>query len=266
VLWRPPADLFARQPHLRAMFSLGAGVDGLLAMPSLPPDVPLVRMVGGGMESQMVEYALYIALREFRGFRRYGEDAGAQAWTPRPARARGDFGIGVLGLGVLGGAVARALADFGFDVAGWSRSPRDVPGVQCLHGETALDEVLAHADVLLLFLPATPSTFALLDAGCLARLREGAVVANLSRGELVDEDALLHALDSGRVAAAYLDVFRQEPLPPAHPFWTHANVHVTPHVAALTDIEAACDQVASKIRALESGGAISGIVDRKRGY
>ena len=146
VVWQPPAELFESQRRLKALFSLGAGVNGLLAMPSLPGDVPLVRMEGGGMAGQMVEYALYVALREFRRLPDY-------RWAPQPARARGDFAIGVLGLGVLGGAVARALADFGFAVSGWSRDDKSITGVRCGHGAQGLDDVLESSQVLMLFLP-----------------------------------------------------------------------------------------------------------------
>ena len=266
VLWKPPADLFERQTRLKAMFSLGAGVDSLLAMPTLPRSVPLVRMEDAGMAAQMVELALYIALREFRGLRAYRDDQAREAWNPRPARRRADFRIGVLGLGVLGGEVARALADFGFDVTGWSRTPRDIPGVRCISGPDALDTVLARSELVLLFLPATPDTDRLLDRARLALLPNGAALANLSRGELVDEAALLEALDTGRIGAAYLDVFRREPLPGGHPFWRHPRVEITPHVAALTDVGIACAQVAAKIRQLETGKAISGVVERARGY
>lgn len=266
VLWKPPPDLFARQTRLKAMFSLGAGVDTLLALPTLPRDVPLVRMEDAGMAAQMVEYALYIALREFRGVRAYRDDQARAAWNPRPARARGDFRIGVLGLGVLGGEVARSLAAFGFDVTGWSRTPRAVHGVRCLHGPDALDALLARSELLLALLPVTAETEGLLDAPRLARLPPDAAVANLARGGLLDEDALLRALDAGHVGAAYLDVFRDEPLPPAHPLWRHPRVEITPHVAALTDVDAACRQVAAKVRQLEAGEAITGVVVRDRGY
>ncbi len=266
VVWQPPASLFERQPRLKALFSLGAGVNGLLAMPSLPRDVPLVRMEDGGMVGQMVEYALYVVLREFRRFPGYRQDQLQARWEPRPVRARSDFRIGVLGMGVLGGAVARALADFGFDISGWSRGAKAVPGVDCRHGPQGLDVILARSDMQLLFLPATGATVGLLDRARLALLPAGAVVVNLSRGELVDECALLEALDSGRVAAAYLDVFQHEPLPPDHRFWQHPRVRITPHVAALTDTRLACRQIADKIRRLEAGEPISGVVERLREY
>lgn len=266
VVWQPPAELFERQRRLKALFSLGAGVNGLLAMPSLPRDVPLVRMEDAGMAAQMVEYALCVALGELRRFPDYRRDQSQGQWAPQPERARGDFTVGVLGLGVLGSAVARALAEFGFAVGGWSSSARSIPGVQCGHGVQGLGHVLARSQVLMLFLPLTAATDRLLDRARLAQLPTGAAVINLSRGELVDDGALLEALDAGRLSAAYLDVFRQEPLPVDHPFWRHPRVHITPHVAALTDTRVACLQVADKIRRLDAGEPVSGVVDRLRGY
>lgn len=266
VVWRPPARLFEQQRRLKALFSLGAGVDGLLAMPSLPREVPLVRMEDCGMAAQMIECALYIALRRFRRFPEYRQAQAQLRWAPQPLRRRSEFRIGVLGLGVLGGAVARALADFGFSVAGWSRSARSVPGVRCEHGPGGLDAVLARSQLLLVFLPLTDATQGLLDRARLARLPAGAVVANLSRGEVLNEAALLEALDAGTIAEAHLDVFAQEPLPPGHPFWRHPRVRMTPHVAALTPHAVACRQVAEKIRQLEAGVPVGGVVDRARGY
>lgn len=266
LLWNPPAEVFATQPSLRVAFSLGAGVNGLLAMPTLPRELPVVRMEDAGMATQMVEYALHATLRELRGFGAYAHDQGDGQWTPRPARARGSLRVGVLGLGVLGGEVARALATFGFDVAGWSRTQRSVDGVGCFAGPDGLDAVLSHSRVLVLCLPLTPDTDTLLDAERLARMPQGAAIVNIARGELIDDGALLAALDAGRIGAAYLDVFRTEPLPLGHPYWTHPRVSVTPHVAALTDIDVAADQIAAKIRRLEAGEPISGVVERGRGY
>lgn len=266
VVWQPPAGFFARQPRLKAVSSLGAGVNGLLAMPALPPQVPLVRMEDGGMAAQMVEYAMYVALRQFRRFPEYRSSQAGRSWAPRAARARAGFRIGVLGLGVLGGEAARALADFGFSVSAWSRTPKSVPGVRCECGDEGLRRVLAGSELLLLFLPLTDATRGLIGREALGWLPEGACIANLSRGELVDEDALLAAIDDGRLGEAHLDVFHNEPLPPDHAFWTHPRIHVTPHIAALTDPAIAAEQVAQKIRRLEAGLPVTGVVDRLRQY
>lgn len=263
---KPPAAMFASQPRLKAMFSLGAGVDGLLAMPALPRDVPLVRMEDCGMADQMIEYALTVALRRFRRFDEYAVAQAKGRWAPRSYRMREDFSIGVLGLGVLGAAVAQALADFGFAVSGWSRTPKSIDGLESLYGSSGLDALLARSELLLVLLPLTADTEGLLDGGRLALLPEGAALANLSRGELLVDNAVLDALDSGQLSEAYLDVFEHEPLPREHRYWTHPSVHITPHIAALTPHVMACEQVAAKIRHWESGEAMSGIVDRKRGY
>lgn len=266
VVWKPPSAMFASQPRLRAMFSLGAGVDGLLAMPGLPRDVPLVRMEDCGMAAQMIEYALYIALRRFRRFAEYADAQVEGRWAPRGYRMREDFSIGVLGLGVLGAAVAQGLRDFGFAVSGWSRTSKSIDGIECLNGTSGLDAVLARSELLLVLLPLTGDTEGLIDGERLARLPEGAALANLSRGELLDDDAVLAALDSGLLSEAYLDVFEREPLPRDHRYWNHPGVRMTPHVAALTPHVVACEQVAEKIRQWESGESVSGIVNRMRGY
>ena len=266
VVWKPPSVMFASQLRLKALFALGAGVDGLLEMPALPRDVPLVRIEDCGMAAQMVEYALYVALRRFRRFSEYADAQSEGHWAPRSYRTREDFSIGVLGLGVLGRVVAQALADFGFAVSGCSRTAKSIDGIECLHGSRGLDAMLARSELLLVLLPLTGDTEGLLDGERLALLPEGAALANLSRGELLDHDALSAALDSGRLSEAYLDVFEREPLPRDHRFWNHPRVRMTPHVAALTPHGVACEQVAGKIRRWESGEPISGVVDRKRGY
>lgn len=266
VVWKPPSDLFEKQRHLKALFSLGAGVNGLLAMPSLPREVPLIRMEDCGMAAQMVEYALYVALRQFRRFPNYRLAQLERRWKPQPFRQRSDFQVGILGLGVLGGTVARAMADFGFSVSGWSRTAKSITGVHCEHASSGLDLVLSRSELLMLFLPLTNETEGLLDCARLSQLPTGAAVANLSRGQVVNDEALLEALDTGRISEAHLDVFQQEPLASEHLFWRHPRVRMTPHVAALTPYSVACSQVANKIRSLQTGNPVSGVVDRFRGY
>lgn len=266
VIWNPPPELFQRQRHLKALFSLGAGVNGLLALPTLPVHVPLIRMEDVGMAAQMQEYALYVALRQFRAMPCYEQAQSDRVWARQVMRMRDDFRIGVLGLGVLGGAVARSLAAFGFSVSGWSRSAKSISNVICETGAEGLDRVLAGSELLVLMLPVTDETSGLLDRDRIAKLPAGASICNLSRGDLVDDDALLDALDTGHIAAAYLDVFHVEPLPSEHRFWSHPRVCLTPHVAALTPYAIACHQVAEKILRLEAGLPVTGVVDRQRGY
>jgi glyoxylate/hydroxypyruvate reductase A len=266
VVWKPPAELFARQPRLKALFSLGAGVNGLLDIPTLPVGIPLLRTEDCGMAAQMVEYALYVALRQLRRFPDYRLAQQQGRWAPQARRPRSELSVGVLGLGVLGGAVAGALAEFGFSVSGWARTPKPIEGIRCEHGAAGLATVLARSDLLFVLLPLTADTDRLLDRTRLGLLPHGATVVNLARGELVDDQALLQALDAGQLGEAHLDVFRQEPLPPGHRYWQHPRVRITPHVAALTPYAVACQQVADKIRRLERGEAVSGLVERERGY
>jgi glyoxylate/hydroxypyruvate reductase len=277
LLWQPPPDLLSgpNAGELRGIFSLGAGVDSLL--PALPPgalppfpsgssSVPIIRVEDAGMGNQMAEYALYAVLDSFRRFRFYESEQRQERWRPQPALARGDYPVGVLGLGVLGTTVARTIAGLGFPVLGWSRSGREIPGVRCCSGAAGLEEVLAESRVLVILLPLTAETRGLIDRRALEQLPAGSVVVNLARGPLIVETHLREALDSGHIAHAYLDVFDEEPLPPGHPWWNDPRVTVTPHVAAQTLIGPAARQIAEKIERLEAGLPVSGIVDTATGY
>ncbi|EDM78032.1 probable phosphoglycerate dehydrogenase [Plesiocystis pacifica SIR-1] len=274
LVWRPPPGLWARLPKLELAFALGAGVDGILSglggAASLPASVPLIRLHDAGMAAQMVDYHVYAALHFQRDFDDYARDQGAERWRPRDVRG-GRLRVGVLGLGAMGLAVARALAGLGFPVAGWTRRGRGGvdDGVERYAGLEGLDELLARTDLLMALLPHTPETAGLLDAARLARLPEGAAIVNAGRGSLIDEAALLAAIDGGRLRGAFLDVSAVEPLPEGHPFWAHPRIRVTPHVAAQTLIGPAIEQVAAGLEALEAGRSLAslpGLVDRSVGY
>ena len=265
VVWFPPQQLLDEQPALKGIFNIGAGVDALMRL-KLPPQALVVRLDDAGMSVQMAEYVCHAVIRHFREFDVYEREAAAGKWGFRKPRARSDFAVGVMGLGVLGQRVAQALAAFEFPVRGWSRSPREVPGVRCFAGEARFDEFLAGSRVLVNLLPLTPDTQDILNQRTLAKLRPGGYVINVARGaHLVDED-LIALLDSDHLAGATLDVFRTEPLPPEHPFWRHPKIVVTPHTSARTLREESIAQIARKIVALERGEPIAGVVDRQRGY
>ena len=271
LVWRPPAALFAEQRALKLVFNLGAGVDALLAMPAFPREVTLLRLEDAGMSEALAEYVLAAVLRVYRGFDRYALQQRAAQWQPLPLRERGEFAVGVLGLGVIGGAIARALARQGFAVRGFARSTRVLEGVQCFAG--ALDagdagcaRFLDRLDALVGVLPLTASNRGALNAGVFARLARGAHLVNVGRGAHVDETDLLAALDSGQLGGATLDVFAEEPLPPAHPFWSRPQVLVTPHVSAVTQLGPSVQQVAEKLAAWARGDEVSGVVDPARGY
>jgi glyoxylate/hydroxypyruvate reductase A len=268
VVWAPPQRFMDEQPQLKALFNTGAGVDALLKL-QLPPQVALVRLDDAGMSVQMAEYVSHAVIRHFRELDGYEDDIRSGKWTYRKPQLRADFPIGVMGLGVLGERVARTLTQFDFPVNGWSRSPRNIDGVQCFSGEAGMADFLAATRVLVCLLPLTPETNNLMNRDRLSRLLPGAYVINVARGAHLVDDDLIALIDSGHIAGAMLDVFRTEPLPAEHPFWQHPKIGITPHTSARTLREETIAQIAGKIRAVESGtpiASLAGVVDAKRGY
>ena len=265
VVWKPPQQLLDEQPTLKALFNTGAGVDALMQL-QLPPALPVIRLDDAGMSVQMAEYVCHAVIRHFREFDRYEADARAGKWSFRKPHSRLDYPVGILGLGVLGDRVARAVAQFDFPVNGWSRTPKTLPGVQCFAGDTALEAFLAASRIVVCLLPLTPETRDILDAQRLACVRPGSYVINVARGAHVVDADLLAALDSGHLAGATLDVFRSEPLPKDHPFWHHEKITVTPHTSARTLRSESIAQIAGKIAALQRGEPVAGMVDPSRGY
>ncbi len=266
LVWKPPHGLLKTLPGLKAILSLGAGVDHLLLDPDLPRSVPIVRMVDAGLAPQMSEYALYGVLHFHRSMDRYADQQRHRDWrqlsaVPAPQRA-----IGVMGLGVLGGDFVRKLAVLDFKVLGWSRTPRSLPGVTSFHGPEGLGPFLAQTEILVNFLPLTPETAGILNASTFARLPRGACIINIARGDHLNERDLLAALDRGQLGGAMLDVFRREPLPSDHAFWHHPLVVITPHIAAQAIAELMVSQVIDNIRRIERGEPPLGLVDPVRGY
>ncbi len=266
VVSQPPRGLLGRLPHLRLVQSLWMGVDGLLADPDLPRDVPVARMVDPGMTTQMPEAALAHVLWAHRQLDVYARQQQARRWRPLPQPTIGERTVGVLGLGELGCRTARRLALTGFDVSGWSRRSKALDGVATYHGDDALHTVLAACEVLVVQLSLTPSTRHIVNAELLARLPAGAVLVNLARGEHVVDDDLLAALDAGHLRHAVLDAFMDEPLPPEHPFWGHPRVTVTPHVAAVSTPAGCAPVVAANIARLRRGAPLLHLIDRTLGY
>lgn len=265
VVWAPPQRFLDEQAQLKGIFNIGAGVDALLKL-RLPPHALLVRLQDAGMSVQMAEYVCHAVIRHFREFDGYEADMRAGQWTYRKPRLRADFPVGVMGLGVLGERVARALTGFDFRVMGWSRSGKVIEGVSCFAGAAQLGDFLKASKVLVNLLPLTPDTQGIMRLETLSQLQSGGYVVNVARGaHLVDED-LLALLDSGHLAGATLDVFRSEPLPAEHAFWRHPKITLTPHTSARTLRDETIAQIAGKIVALESGRPIAGIVDPLRGY
>lgn len=270
AVWRPPLGALARFANLRAIFNLGAGVDALIADPLLP-DVPLVRAVSADLTMRMSEYVLLHVLLYHRQQRLFDEAQRRREWIGPAQWAANSLRVGIMGLGVLGTDAARKLRLVGFDVAGWSRSPKSVEGVRTFAGEGELGAFLGRTDVLVALMPLTPQTRGLLNRkvfGGLARdgVLGGPVLINAGRGGLQVEADILAALDDGTLSGATLDVFADEPLPPGSPFWTHPKVRVTPHNAADSDPDALSADVVAQIAAFERGAALRHVVDRRTGY
>jgi len=266
VVWNPPAELFERERGLRAAFNLGAGVDALFRLETLPPDFPVVRLEDAGMAVQMAEYAAHALVRASRQFDVYDAQQRAGQWNPLPELDRTQWPVGVLGMGVMGTRVAQTLAGMDYPVAGWSRSGNAPQGVQAFGGADALPAFLARTRVLVNTLPLTDETRDLLRRDTLSQLLPGAHLINMGRGEHLVEEDLLALLDSGHMAGAALDVFREEPLPAGHPFWSHPRVAITPHIAAISLRRETVAQLAAKIRAFLRGEPVTGMVTRRRGY
>ncbi|MFN4193338.1 MAG: 2-hydroxyacid dehydrogenase [Tabrizicola sp.] len=261
IVYAPSSPLqdFSAYTRAKAVLSLWAGVERIVGNPTLTQ--PLCRMVDPGLTEGMVEWVTGHTLRHHLGMDRHIVNSG-HVWDPTcPPLAR-ERSVTILGMGALGSACAAALRALNFPVTGWSRTPK--PG--CLHGEDGLRQALAAAQVLVLLLPRTSETDNILNARRLALMPRGAVILNPGRGALIDDDALLAALDAGHIAHATLDVFRVEPLPPDHPYWSHPRVTVTPHIAADTRASSAARVIAENIRRSEAGEPLLHLVDRTRGY
>ena len=263
---KPPPGVVAQFPNLRLIASLWAGVDGLLADPAWPRHVPLTRLIDPQLTAAMVESVVMHVLSAHRLAPRYRAQQTRGEWLQHAQPTAGERTVAILGFGALGRACADALAPFGFELIGWSRSPQSHPQARVFDGDAALPEVLARAAILVSLLPNTAGTRGLLNADRLARLPTGATVINVGRGSAIDDAALLAALDSNAIEAAILDVFNEEPLPPSHRYWRHERVWVYPHVAAETDPRSAARVIADTIRRFRAGEALPERVDPARGY
>ena len=266
LLWKRPASIAADLPRLRVLFSMGAGVESLLADPELPADVRLARMVDPSLGEGMREYVLHRVLHYHRRIPELEAAQRARIWTPLVCKAARDQRVGLLGLGELGRSCGAALAALGFDVAGWSRTPRDLPGITTYSGDDGLRQMLGRTDILVCLLPLTPATENILCKATFDAMPPGGFLINVARGRHLVERDLLDAFDNRQLAHATLDVFREEPLPQNHPFWDHPRIDVTPHCSALTSPTTAARTLAANIARDLAGEPIPDLVDRGRGY
>ena len=270
AVWKPKPGELAAFPNLRVIFNLGAGVDALMADSSLP-GVPLVRIAVPDLTERMTEYVVLHALMHHRQELYLRDSQREKRWAPKFQWPASAVSVGIMGLGTLGANAAEAVKRLGFRVSGWSRSVTKIDGIECFHGQPQLDAFLRQTDILVCLLPLTPDTRHILNRSLFSRLHRDSplgapVLINAGRGGLQNEADILACLDDGTLGAASLDVFAQEPLPAASPFWTHSRVVLTPHNAADTDAEEISKYVARQIERFEAGAPLENVVDPARGY
>ncbi|MGC2413582.1 MAG: glyoxylate/hydroxypyruvate reductase A [Stellaceae bacterium] len=266
LVWQPERGMLASLPNLKLIVGLGAGVDHLLGDPLFPKAVPIVRLVDPYMTDAMSEYVALSVLRLHRQDLDYLAQQRARVWEEREQKNAAERTVGILGFGTLGQDAGNKLKALGFEVAGWSRGAKAVPGFATFAGAAGFEQFLARSDILVCLLPLTPETEGILDAAAFARLPRGAGLVNAGRGGHLIEPDLIAALESGQLSGAVLDVVRQEPLPAEHPFWTHPRIILTPHIAAETHPETAAAIIRDTITRFEAGLPVANQVDLTRGY
>ncbi len=270
MAWHPPEEALAGLPNLSVVFSLGAGVEHVLSRKMLP-DVPVARIVSDDLTERMTEWVALQVLMHHRQQRRYDRLQDERRWHELRQPAASEVRVGIMGMGVLGASAARVLVALGFSVAGWSRGPKTVPGVESFHGDAGLDPFLARTDILVVLLPLTPDTRGLLAMPLFRKLaRDGAlggpVLINAGRGGLQIEADIVRAIEEGVLIGASLDVFETEPLDPSSPLWGMENVVVTPHCAGWSDPMELTVQIMEQIAAFEAGRPLRNVVDRAVSY
>jgi glyoxylate/hydroxypyruvate reductase len=268
--WLPPPKVLTGLPNLKLICSLGAGVDAILGDPTLPANIPIVRVNDPDLTTRMSEYIVLHVLWHHRQQRRIDENQKLKIWDSFPTHSASAITVGIMGLGVLGQDAARKLKVLGFNVVGWSRSPKRVEGIECF-AEAQLNDFLARTDVLVSLLPATPQTDGIINRALIQKLsRNGPfgapILVNAGRGRQQVEEDIITCLNNGELFAATLDVFRKEPLPEDSPLWSHPKVTVTPHAAADSDPETICRYVFAQVKAYQNKEQLKNIVDRERGY
>ena len=274
VLWRYPHGLLKRLPNLKLIFSAGAGVDHITMDPDvhgMHANVPIVRVIAPNLTQHMVEYVVWRVMDHHRQGAFYRHQQTQRTWNDTPQPTADKVTVGIMGLGELGRAAAQKLGILGFNLAGWSRTAREVSGVDCYAGREGLTPFLQKTDILVVLLPLTAETEGTVDYNLLSQLRRdgplgGPCLINAGRGRLHKEADILRALDDGILKEVSLDVFEREPLPEESPIWQHPRIFVTPHAAASSDPNHLGPLMVAQMEAFERGEPLKHLVDRARGY
>ena len=266
AVWNQPAGIFNELPNLKCISSIGAGVNHIFNDPSLPENVPVVRVTDEKLSRDMVHYVLQTVLNITRMQDYFIEGQHKKKWRQHPPFTLNDETmVGVMGLGVIGEKIARALQQLDIPVIGWSRRQKNIEGVQC-YDEAAFNMFLKQTKILVCILPLTPQTTGIINQNTLKQLPRGAYVINIARGQHVVDEDLIRAIDSGYIAGAKLDVFHIEPLPSDHPFWTHPKIGITPHNAGVSDPLSCAKKIVENYRRLQAGKPLINITERSQGY
>ncbi len=267
LCWKPPEGIFRQFPNLKVIQSLGAGVDHLFTQnQDIPPGVQITRILDPQLAQDMYEFLLAACLSHLKNLPLYQQQQKARSWKQHPYKIISDSIIAVMGLGAIGGFVAKQLAAVGFQVRGWSNSSKNIPGVQSFVGQVGLPAFFKKTDILINLLPLTPQTAGILNHQTFSWMDKGAYLINVGRGTHLVEQDLLQALAVDQLSGCLLDVFEAEPLPEGHPFWDHPKISVTPHVAALTNVQTAVDQIVGNYQRMKEGAPLMNMVSQVRGY
>lgn len=264
VTWNHPPGELGRFPCLKAISSFGAGVDHILRDPALPKNIPIARIIDENLIHDLTEYVIAVVLSDKRHLDDYRAKQQEKSWSPLPMDR--EKSVGIMGLGRIGGRIAATFARMDFVVYGWDRTTKEIPDVRFFEGEERLNEFLMEVDYLVCCLPLTPQTKNILNRKLFDRLKRGAYIINVGRGDHLAEEDLLQAIEEDRLSGACLDVFRTEPLPPDHPFWRYPNITVTPHISALTDPESATEQIVNNYKRLKEGKELLNTIDIELGF
>ncbi len=266
VCWKPVTGLLDEFSNLKAIQSLGAGVDHILDHHNVPPHIQVSKVVDDNLTHDMWEHALTMIMADMKNLDIYATNQSNKMWNPKRYKRIKDVSVGILGLGTIGKYVASQFVSVGYDVSGWSRSEKDIAGVDTFTGEAGLSSVLAISDYVINILPLTPSTTGLIDKEFLSMMKEGSYLINIGRGAQVVDQDLIWSIENGPLRGAALDVFHNEPLPEENLFWNHTSIRITPHVASLTHIDSVYHQVVENYKLLISGKSINNRIDLKKGY